>query len=167
VIVEQIVRELEALREGFVFGGVSGLKSEGVPVNGIPPMLEAGGELDSALKALQLTTVVGFAWDYIDDVNDQRSFDKALTQRLDHGDTALIKQYRDRYLKCQGDVDLLCSCIAEDIHRIWGSPEPAHSFKNGASKAAAPLMILSQAATARACGDLRTEKRLKSLLYIA
>ena len=41
-IVEKLATELEAIREQFVFGGVSGLKSEGAPVRNISPILEKG-----------------------------------------------------------------------------------------------------------------------------
>jgi len=164
-IVEKLSIELEAIREQFVFGGISGLKSEGAPVKNISPLLEKGSELDSALKAYQLTCVIGFAWNYVD-FGDQLKFDQELTQRLDDGDAIRVKQYRDRYLDCEGDIDSLCINIAEDVHRIWGNPEPSQRFKRALINAAAPLGVLSQAATARICGDFKTEKRLKRKLRI-
>ena len=165
IIVEKLATELEAAREQFVFAGVSGLKSEGAPVTNISPMLEKGSELDSALKAFQLTCVVGFAWNYIQ-FSDQLKFDQAVTQRLDDGDGPRVKDYRDRYLDCEGDIDTLCARLAEDVHRIWGRPETSYKFKRALSNAAAPLGIVSQAVTARICGDSRTEKKLKSKLRI-
>ncbi|MBW1741705.1 MAG: hypothetical protein JRJ42_11355 [Deltaproteobacteria bacterium] len=165
IIVEKLAAELEAMREQFVFGAVSGLKSEGAPVSNISPILEKGSELDSALKAFQLTCVVGFAWNYIQ-FSDQLEFDQAITQRLDDTDGARVKEYRERYLDCEGEIDSLCARIAEDVHRIWGRPEPSYKFKRALSNAAAPLGIVSQAAMARICGDSRTEKKLKSKLRI-
>lgn len=164
-IVEKLSTELEAIREQFVFGGVSGLKSEGAPVRNISPMLEKGSELDSVLKAFQLTCVVGFTWSYIQ-FSDQFKFDQIVTQRLDDGDGARVKEYRERYLDCEGDIDRLCTCLAEDVYRIWGMPEPSYKFKRALSNAVAPLAIVSQAASARICGDSRTEKKLKSKLRI-
>lgn len=165
LVVEKLAAELESIREQFVFGGISGLKSEGAPVTHISPMLERGTALDSALKAFQLTCVVGFAWNYIQ-LEDQLKFNQELTQRLDDGDAALVKEYRERYLDCQGDIDSICAHLAEDVHRIWGNPEPSRKFKGALSNAAAPLGIVSQAATARICGDLKTEKKLKGKLRI-
>jgi len=164
-IIAKLSVELEAIREQFVFGGISGLKSEGAPVKDISPMLEKGSELDSALKAFQLTCVIGFAWNYVH-FNDQLKFDQEITQCLDEGDAILVKEYRERYLDCEGDIDSLCANIAEDVHRIWGSPEPSQKFKKALINAAAPLGIVSQAATARICGDLKTEKKLKRNLRI-
>src|SRR4030042_6014449 len=80
VVIPRLVSELEAIREQFVFGGVTALKSEGAPVAGISPMLEKGSELDSALKGFQLTNIMGFAWNYLQ-FSDQLPFDKVLTNR--------------------------------------------------------------------------------------
>ncbi|MDP3919345.1 MAG: hypothetical protein Q8R76_00855 [Candidatus Omnitrophota bacterium] len=164
-IVEKLTVELEAIREQFVFGGISGLKSEGAPVKDISPLLEKGSELDSALKAFQLTCVIGFVWNYVH-FSDQLKFDQEVTQRIDDGDDIRVKEYRERYLDCEGNIDSLCANIAEDVYRIWGSPEPSQKFKKALINAAAPLGIVSQAAAARICGDLKTEKKLKRKLRI-
>ena len=117
------------------------------------------------MKAFQLICVVGFTWNYIQ-FSDQLKFDEAVTQSLDDGDGARVKEYRERYLDCQGDIDSLSTLLAEDVHRIWGGPEPSYTFKRALSISAAPLAIVSQAAAARICGDPRTEKKLKSKLRI-
>ena len=160
IIIEKIGRELESIREEFVFGAVSGLKSEGANVNGIQRNLEKGSELDSALKAFQLTSVVGFSWNYIL-LTHQLDFDQRLTNHLDHGDTHRISEYRNRYLDCQGNIDCLSSNLADDVYRIWGNLEPALKYKQALKSAAVPLMIISQATVARVFGDSKTEKNLK------
>lgn len=164
-LIPRLLLELESDREQFVFGGVSGLKSEGAPVSGISPILVKGSELDSALKGFQLTCIVGFGWNYMD-FSDQLPFDRALTKKLDDGDAARVKHYRERYLNCQGNIDLLPTILAEDIHQIWGCPEPSHRFKNALANAAITLGIVSQATTARVFGDSKTERKLKSRLRI-
>jgi hypothetical protein len=164
-VVPRLASELEAIREQFVFGGVTALKSEGAPVASISPMLEKGSELDAVLKGFQLTNIMGFAWNYLQ-FADQLPFDNALTKRLDDGDGDLTKQYRERYLDCQGKIDLLASSFAEDIHKIWGSPEPALRFKRALENAAITFGIVSQAAIASVFGDTKTERKLKSKLRI-
>lgn len=122
VLIPKLALELEVMREQFIFGAVSALKSEGAPVSGISPILEKGCELDSALKAYQLTCIVGFSWNYME-FADQLPFDKALTQHLDDGDGHEIKLFRERYLNCEGIIETLSSSLAEDIHGMWGNPE--------------------------------------------
>jgi hypothetical protein len=98
------------------------------------------------------------------DFLDQMPFDNALTEHLDKGDIIIVEKYRNRYLECQGDIDLLAPSLADDLHRIWGSPEPAQRFKKGISIAAVSFGIMSQAATASVFGDSETETKLKGLL---
>lgn len=164
-IVGKLTIELEAIREQFVFGGISGLKSEGAPVNDISPILEKGSVLDSALKGYQLTCIIGFAWNYIQ-FSDRLKFEQKLIQGLDDGDSIQMNEYRERYLDCQGDIDCLCEKLAEDVYAIWGGPVPSQNFKKALITSAAPLAIISQATTARICGDLKTEKKLKRKLRI-
>ena len=166
VMVEKLARELEALREQFVFGGVSGLKSEGADVSGIPSVLEYGTELDSALQGFQLTAVVGFAWKYMD-VGDRLPFDCALTQCMTAGNDERTNYYRERYLDCQGDVEALSVYLAEDVLRLWGLPERAVGFFGALRSGSVPLMILSQVAAAAACGDEKTGRKLKRRLRLA
>ncbi len=165
-IVEKLALKLETIREEFVFGGISGLKGEGASTTNISPTLESGSELDSALKGFQLTCVVGFAMKNYINLHNQLLFDQALTQRLYDNDHARIEYYNERYLDCQGNIDCLSSCLSDDIYRIWGNPEPTHEFKGALRNMAPSFMILSQAATARICGDPWTEKNLKSKLHI-
>ena len=165
VIIPKLASELEMIREQFVFGGVTTLKSEGAPVVGTSQMLEKGSELDSMLKGFQLTNIMGFAWNYIQ-FADQLPFDRALTQHLDDGDGDLTNEYRERYLDCQGNIELIASSLAEDIHKIWGRPEPSNKFKRALSNAAITLGIVSQATTASVFGDTKTERKLKSRLRI-
>jgi len=164
-IVGKLTIELEAIREQFVYGGVSGLKSEGAIVKDISPILEKGSMLDSALKGYQLTCIIGFAWNYIH-FRDQLKFDQKLTQCLDDGDSTRINEYRERYLDCQGNVDCLCEKLADDVYVIWDRHESSQNFKKALTNAAVPLAILSQAITARIFGDLKTEKKLKRKLHI-
>jgi hypothetical protein len=161
VVMPRLVSELEVVREQFVLGGVTALKSEGVPVGDISSLLEKGSGLDAALKGFQLTTIIGFAWDYMQ-VADRLPFDRQLTRAVDSNDGDMTSQYRERYLACRGNIDLLSSSLAVDIHRTWGGPEPASKFKSGLASAAITLGIVSQAATASAFGDTKTEKKLKS-----
>ena len=164
-VVPRLISELELLREQFVFGCVTALKSEGAPVAGIPPLLEKGSELDAALKGFQLTIIMGFAWNYMK-FEDQLPFDRVVTAEVDSNDKDITSRYRERYLDCQGNIDLLSSFLAEDIHRIWGHPEPATKFKRGLGNAGITLGIVSQATTANVFGDTKTERKLKSRLRI-
>ena len=164
-VVPRLVSELELEREQFVFGGVTALKSEGAPIADISPMLDRGSELDAALKGFQLTNIMGFAWSYIE-FEDQLLFDRKLTAAVESNDGDILNRYRERYLDCQGIIDLLSSFLAEDIHRIWGSPEPGAKFKRALGNAAITLGILSQATTASLFGDTKAERKLKRRLRI-
>lgn len=161
----RLISELKLIREQFVFGGVTALKSEGAQVSGISPMLQDGSELDSALKGFQLTNIMGFSWSYMQ-FADQIPFDRLLTELMDSGDAQVITQYRERYLDCQGNIEALSSSLAEDIHRIWGRPEPTKKFRRALANAAVTLGIVSQATTANVFGDTKTEKKLKSRMRI-
>jgi len=164
-VVRKLVSELDLVREQFVFASVTALKSEGTPVPGISPMLDNGSELAGALKGFQLTNIMGFAWNYMKS-EDQLPFDRQLTATIDSNDKDITSRYRERYLDCQGNIDLLSSFLAEDIHRIWGRPEPAAKFKRALGNAAITLGIVSQAMTANVFGDTKTERQLKSRLRI-
>lgn len=124
----RLTSELKLVREQFVFGGVTALKSEGAQVSGISPMLEDGSELDSALKGYQLTNIMGFSWNYMQ-FADHLPFDRRLTESMACGDAQVIARYRERYLDCQGNIEALSSALAEDMHKIWGRPEPATKFR--------------------------------------
>jgi hypothetical protein len=164
-VIPRLAAELGAIREQFVLGGVTALKSEGAPVAGISSTLEKGSELDAVLKGFQLTSIMGFAWNYLQ-LADRLAFDKALTDHIDDVDADLTKQYRERYLDCQGKIDLLASSLAEDIHKIWGSPEPSLRLKRALENAAITFGIVSQAATASVFGDTKAERKLKSRLRV-
>ena len=162
-VVPRLISDLELLREQFLFACVTALKSEGAPVAGISPILQRGSELDAALKGFQLTSIMGFAWNYVK-FEDWVPFDKVMTAALDSNDMEITSKYRERYLDCQGNVDLVSSFLAEDIHRIWGCPEPASRFKRGLGNAAITLGTVNQAATAKVFGDSKTEIKLRSSL---
>ena len=163
LVTPKLASEYELIREQFVFACVSTLKSEGAPVGGISPLLRRGSELDAALKGFQLTNIMGFAWNYIH-FDDQLTFDSVLTERVASNDADMTQRYRERYLDCQGDIELLASSLAEDIHRIWGYPEPSDKFKRGLFNSAIALGIVSQATTASVFGDRKTERKLRSKL---
>lgn len=162
-IVAQIDRRLEATREQFVFAALSSLKGEGLEVPGIPKLLEEGTEVDSALRGFQLTTVVGFCWKYMDRVLCE-PFDDALTRRMNSGGLETISRFRERYLDCEGNIERLSRHLAEDIHRLWGAPEPTRKVIKGLEAGAHVLAVLSQAGAAAALGDLATERKLKGLI---
>jgi hypothetical protein len=76
----------------------------------------------------------------------------------------MIHEYRERYLDCEGNIKSLATALAEDIHSIWGKPEPAANYIRALSDMAALFSISSQALTAKAIGDRRKENELFSLV---
>ncbi len=154
-LVTEMDRRLEPEREAFAFASWSVLKSEGVNVLGIPPVPEVGSELDSVLRGFQLAVVVRFVSSYL-----ERSlspfFEEALTDRLDNGELQAIAQFRD---SCLDDGDLeLRSRLAQEVHRIWGAPEPRVRVLGGLANGSAALRIMSQAHVAGVFGDVKMEK---------
>ena len=82
------------------------------------------------------------------------------------GDGPKIKLYREQYLDCHGNIELLSSKLADDIHKIWKYPEPSLMCKKALSNAAVSFGIICQAITANVFGDKKTERKLKSKLRI-
>ena len=166
-LLEKLHRELHALREQFLFGAISGLKSEGVELVGVSPMLEDGSELDSALKGFQLSCILGFALKegYLS-LYDASQAEAHLKSLMAQRDEDVCSSYQERYLDCQGDVERLETALAEDIIRLLGGPSPKSRVLNALRTAASPFAILSPAATAGVFGDQRAEKKLKGLLRL-
>jgi len=162
-IVEDLARRLETSREEFVFAMLSSLKSEGRDMPHIPKLLQPGTEVDSALRAFQLTVVVGFCWKHIDRPPCE-AFDEALTQQMNNRNLDVISRFRETYLDCAGEVSRLTRQAAADVYRIWGSPEPSRKILIGLEAATHVLAILSQAHAAAALGDTTTERDLRRLV---
>lgn len=165
LIVPKMDREFRALREQFLFGSISGMKSEGAHLPELSPLLQDGSELDSALKGFQLASILGFARRYLGP-RDWLSFEEQLYSVMAHNDAVQTHSYNEKYLDCQGNIECLCVGLAQDIHRIWNNPPPANRFIGGLKNAAETLAILSQAVTAAAFDDSQTESKLKGMLRI-
>lgn len=161
-LLQQLGRRFEALREQFNFGVLSGLKSEGVNL-GVSPLLNRGGEADSALRGFQLTNAVGFSMDYMDS-SLWRAFDQALTGHLDNGRADSIRAYREGYLDCKGDMEQVSKRLASDLYRIWGDPDPREKIMNGVTATIPAFAIMTQADTAAAFGDKKREGELRHLI---
>lgn len=162
---ERLTRELRALREQWLFGALSTLKSEGAEYEGVSPILEEGSLLDSALRGFQLTCILGFAsrQGYFSP-NDHIEFERQLKSVISPVDLNTITEYNERYLDCGGDIDCLTDALSDDVLHLIGDSAPPPPVRAAFRAGAAPLAILSQAVTASAFGDQRTEKKLKSLL---
>jgi hypothetical protein len=166
-LLEKLHRELHALRKQFLFGAISRLKSEGIELVGVSPMLEDSSELDSALQGFQLSCILGFALKegYLG-LHNASQAEAYLKSLMAQRDGSVCSSYQERYLDCQGDVQCLETALAEDIIRLLGGPSPKSRVLNALRSAASPLAILSQAATAGVFGDQRAEKKLKGLLRL-
>lgn len=158
-IVSQIVQKMRLVRELFMDNYVIAVKNEASHSSTVSPMLQAGSNLDSAIKGFQLTNIVGFSWKYMQ-LKDCLPFDKLLRDSMACGDVELIMQYNDKYLDRRGNTELLTAAFTEDLYSILGCPKPGSVHKSVLSRETACLGILSQANVARIFGDLKTEKRL-------
>ena len=103
LVIPKMNREFRALREQFLFGFISVMKSEGVHLPDISPLLQDGSELDSVLKGFQLTSILGFAYRYLES-KDRLGFEKQLYGVMAQDDTARTHAYNEKYLDCSGTI---------------------------------------------------------------
>jgi hypothetical protein len=162
-IVAEVHRRLEANRELFLLGVMSSFKEEGLPIPGVSGALHVGGSLDSALRAFQLTCVVGFMCREYLNRTLFAAFCDELTHRMDNGEPLEINRFRDRYLDAGGDVARLTHALATDVYELWGRPQPQQEIVNGLAMAAQALAIVSQSGVAAAVGDRKTEQFMRKL----
>ena len=136
----------------------------GSTVSRIPPVLEVGTELDSLLRGYQLAVVIGFASTLYLDGSLPFFFEGALTDRLDNGHRQSITQFRDSYLHCGGDPERASRSLAQEVHRIWGAPEPPDKIMRGLTAGAAAFLIMTQARTAGVFGDAKMERKFARII---
>ncbi len=166
-LVELLNRELRSLREQWFFSMLSTFKAEGVDISGIDATLPKGSESDSALKGYQMTSITGFAMKqgYIS-TPDSLPFGELLLKAIAPHDQENTTAYNERYLDCAGDVDSLGYALSEDLVRILWAKDVNHHISGTIRRASPSLAIMSQAATASAFSDPKTERRLKRLLNV-
>lgn len=161
LIITNLERAFESLREMYVFGSLSQLRSEGVDTSGIPSGIPPGSELEDALKGYQLTCMMGTAWDYIREWRDQLEFERMLSGSLKAEEGSRAWCFRERYVDCQGDIDALARALSVDVYRAIGSPEPRAEFLIQFQGGAVLLGGHCQVETHRACGDDRMAMSLE------
>ena len=162
---QALAKELAILREEMFLGSCLGLKREGVELPKDVAHLEKGSRLSSALQAYQLTCIVGFSYQYLS-VEDYIPFEDMLTSYVADGDPECLAGYRERYLDCGGEIKLLSSFFSEDVYELLQRPTPRETVMRFLSANAVSFGIMSQAATAKRFGDVRTERQLKSKLRV-
>ncbi len=151
---------LEGQRDLFYAGMIYVLKSEGIDASHLPKAVEDGTDVDSVLRALQLVSVVGFSYRYMN-VQLFGAFEAALVACMDNGHEKQIEGFRESYLDCEGDWSCLTERVAKDLHRLFGAPEPRAQAKNGIAAGVGALIAMSQACVAACAGDTKTEQNLK------
>ena len=166
VVVQTLTRKLSVLREEFLVGTLYGIKSEGIQLAGVSSAYEEGSEVDSAIKGFQWTSVLGFSMRYVDDPKEWMKLEDQLMSATVKNDREIALKYHEKYLDLEGNIARLTEALAQDIHRLWGKPAPSMQVLGALRQSAGVLIILSQAATAAACKDIRGEKRLKGRLKI-
>jgi hypothetical protein len=57
-------------------------------------------------------------------IEDMIPFANMLTEYCDDEDALSVKDYGERYLDCEGQINLLTSCLSRDIYALLGSPKP-------------------------------------------
>lgn len=150
-----------SLREEYVLGSLMQLKKEGIDVSLLSRDVSPGSELEDILKGFQLTSMIGVAWYYIKEQNDQLYFDKMLSSHLGAQPGSRARRYRERYIECQGQMEKLCSALSSDVHRAFGDPEPRQDFILQFQGGAIILIGLCQEATCKACGDDKKAQKLR------
>ena len=162
---QALTKELAILREEMFLGSCLGLKREGVDIAENVARLEKGSRLSSALQAYQLTCIVGFALRYLN-VEDLVPFKDTLTAYVNDGDPECLAGYIERYLDCEGKINLLSSCFAQDVYELLQRPTPRETVMHFIAANAVTFGIMTQAAAARLFGDVRTEGKLKARLRV-
>ena len=164
-IINALILSFETLREEYIFGSLSQLKREGVDVSKVSKEIRSESELEDILKAFQLTSMIGIAWNYIEDIRDQLSFDYMLSNHLRVEEGSRAWKYRERYTDCHGDMDALSRTLSVDVHKVIGSPEPKNEFLIQFQGGAYTLIGLCQMATYSACGDSKMEQKIKQKIF--
>ena len=162
---QKLSKDLSILRKEYFMGTLMMFKREEISFVDSPTVLEKGSRIDSALKGYQLTCVVGLSWNYMK-FEDMIPFANMLTEYFDDEDALSVKDYGERYLDRVNQIDLLVSCFSRDIYALLGSPEPYEKAYRLLSGKAVAFRTMSLAATAKLCGDDKTERKLKSELHI-
>ena len=162
-IIGVLATSLEAVREEYIFVSLSQLKREGVDVSNVPTNISPGSELEDALDLL--TSMIGIAWDYIKNDDDQLLFDDLLSEHMKAKEGSRAWTYRERYTDCQGDMDSLAKTLSLDVHKNIGFPIPIETFIDQFRGGAYVLIVLSQATTYSACGDNKMERKVKKNLH--
>jgi len=162
-LVPQLITDLKALREQYLFETVTTLNSLSDHINYIDRILKDGSKVDSLLKGYHLTMIIGFSMNYLKS-HSIIPFEIALVNEMDCDDKNIANEYREKFLNCQGEVECLSFSFAEYLHSLWYYPVPKDKFINALANGAVVLGIMSQALTAKAFGDEKTEKKLKKKL---
>lgn len=166
-VINKLAVSFETLREEYLLGSLSQLKREGFDVSKVSRSISPGSELEDVLKGFQLTSMMGIAWDYIKDINDQQSFDYMLSNHIKAEEVSRAWKYRERYTDCHGDMDALSRTLSVDVHKAIGSPEPRNEFLIQFQGGAYILIGLCQAYTYSACGDSKMEQKIKQKMRMA
>ena len=162
---KELDRRLQAQRDAFIIGSRFAHESAGFDVSFIPKHLEIGTELDSLLRGYQLAAVVEYVTAYyLREVDRPLAFWIGLSQYLDNGNSESIVHFQNSYLNCGGDSERVARKLAQEIHRIWGAPEPRDRVLNGLNPGAAAFMIMTLSCAAGAFGDIRNERKFKKIV---
>lgn len=165
-IIASLVRTFETSREEYFLGSILQLKREGYDVSNISREIAPKSELEDALKAFQLTSMMGIAYDHIRNIDDQLEFDKSLSLSMNSEEGSRAWSYRDKYLDCRGDMLTLTKTFSKDIYRLIGSPEPRIEFLIQFQAGAQLFIGMCQVATHSACGDEKMAMKLKKRMGI-
>jgi hypothetical protein len=135
-VINALILDFETTREEYVFGSFSTLKREGADVSETSHEIISNGELENILRGFQLTAVIGIAWEQIKNIKDMQEFGEMLTNQMKAEKGTQANTYRDKYIKCQGDMDCLAKALSDDINRIMGlnlsEKQLLNSFHSGA-----------------------------------
>ncbi len=161
-IIHKLAKSFEASREEYILGSLLQLKREGVDVSGVSREISLGSELEDALKGFQLTSMIGIAWEYIEGIKDQLSFESALSKYINAEKSTRAWKFREKYTDCQGNMNAFTTALSIDVHKAIGSPMPEDEYKLQFKGGAYILVGICQTDTYSICGDTKMEKKVRA-----
>lgn len=163
-ILKNIKEELKYIRGEFCIGTTTLLMRNNVSLNNSNEINLENVKLNSILKAHQLSCVVGFSFNYVEN-NKQVLFEEKLVGLMCPDDKSIVKPYYEKYSDRQGDADELAKSVTNDIIKICNLIKSNKTISI-ISNYVHVVGIRSQSITAKLFGDKEEADELNNIIRL-